>query len=278
MVLPQYGSSASHLCSILVPRSSFATQDFSVEKSLKYHDAAPATPLPQLLPIQVLHVSSHVLSALREAKSTATTKLPTHAIPITWWAVKELPLTSSGKIDRKRLQAWLENMDRQTYIRHIKSFADKPQQPAHSLNDVYLQLLQSLWAEVLDRPVSSINIAASFIELGADSLDVIRLITKARKAGLDLNYSQVFTARTIQGLAHSQWPLEQSHKSLEASSYVPFSLLPRARPLAPILNEAAMACGVRVDEIEYIYPCTPCQASLMAFNLKRPTSYVYAYS
>lgn len=278
VVLPQYGSSASHLCSILVPRSSFATQDFAAEKSFKYHDSDLATPPPRLLPIQVLHVSSHVLSALREAKSTATTRLPTHAIPTTWWAVKELPLTSSGKIDRKKLQAWLEDMDRQKYIRLIKSFAEKPQHPAHSLNDVHLQLLQSLWAEVLNRPVSLINIAASFIELGADSLDVIRLISKARKAGLDLNYSQVFTARTIQGFAHSQRPLEQNSKSLEASSYIPFNLLPRARPLAPILEEAAMACGVRVDEIEDIHPCTPCQADIMAFNLKRPTSYVCAYS
>lgn len=278
VVLPQYGSSASHLCSILVPRSPFATQDFTVEKSFKYQDADPAIPLPQLLPIQVLHASSNVLSALREAKSIATTRLPTHAIPTTWLAVKELPLTSSGKIDRKKLQAWLEDMDRETYIRLIKSFADKPQQSAHSLNDVHVQLLQSLWAEVLDRPVSSINIASSFIELGANSLDVIRLISKARKAGLDLNYSQVFTARTIQTLAHSQRPNEPSYKSLEASSYIPFSLLPRARQLAPILEEAAMVCGIRVDEIEDVYPCMPCPASFMAFNLKRPTAYVYTYS
>lgn len=280
VVLPQYGSSASHLCGIIVPRSSIATQDSSLEKSLKYHDTDFATPLPQLLPIQVLHQSPHVLSALRAAKSTATTRLPTHAIPTAWWAVKELPLTSSGKIDRRKLQAWLEDMDRQTYIRLIERFADKPlQPPALSSNDVHLQLLQSLWAEVLNRPVLSINIAASFIDLGADSLDVIRLISKARKAGLDLNYSQVFTARTIQGLADSQRPLlEQSNRSLEASSYIPFSLLPRARPLAPILEEAAMACGVRVDEIEDIYPCTPHQAEIMAVNLKSPMSFVCEYS
>jgi amino acid adenylation domain-containing protein len=278
VVLPRYGSSASRLCSIIVPRSSVAAKDFSPDQSLVFHNAYSAKSPSQLLPIQVLSALPDVLSALQEAKSAATTRLPTHAIPATWWAAKELPLTSSGKIDRMKLQVWLEDMDRQTYLDHVESFTGDSQQPTYPSSDAEMQLLQSLWAQVLDRPVSKINTAVSFIELGADSLDVIRLISKARKAGLELSFSQVFTTRTIRELARSQRPKEHSCKALGDSNYLPFSLLPPARPLAPILEDAATACGVRVAEIEDIYPCTPYQAGLMTLDLKCPMSYVCAFS
>lgn len=277
VVLPQRGNSAGHLCCIIVPWPSFSGQGSSLDKS-QFHDIYLKKSSSQLLALELFDASPEVFSVLREAKSAATTKLPTHAIPTTWWAAKELPLTSSGKIDRMKLRVWLEDMDRQTYIHHVETFTGELQQPAYPSKDNQMQLLQSLWAEVLDLPVSSINIAVSFVEFGADSLDVIRFISMARNASLNLNYPQIFTARTIQGLFYHQRPMEQSHKILHARSYVPFSLLPRNRLLAPVLQEAATACGVRVAEIEDIYPCTPYQAGLITFDLKRPMSYVCAFS
>lgn len=278
VVLPRRGNSASRLCSIIVPRSSAIAKDFSPDQSHEFHNAHPSTSPSQLLPVQVLSASPDVLSALQDAKSAAMTRLPTHAIPTTWWATKGLPLTSSGKIDRMKLQVWLEEMDQQTYLDHVETFTSDSQQPTYRSNDAEMQLLQSLWAQVLDRPISTINASVSFIQLGADSLDVIRFISKARKAGLDISFSQVFTTRTIRELARSQRPMEHSCQGLGHSSYIPFSLLPITRPLAPILEDVAAACRVRVAEIEDVYPCTPYQAGLMTLDLKCPMSYVCAFS
>ena len=276
-ILPACGSSASHLCSIIVLRSPIAAIDASPHQSLELLHPPPAISTSQISPIDVLNTSPYVLSAIREAKSAAATRLPTHAIPSSWWAVRQLPLTSSGKIDRIKLRAWLENMDRQAYIHHMQSFSDEPQQPSCS-SDVGMQLLQSLWAEVLDRPVSSMATDVSFMELGADSLDVLRLISKARKAGLDLNFAQVIAAKTIRGVTHRQQPKEQSPQVHGDLSYAPYSLLPHGHQLAPILDDVAMACNVRVAEIEDIYPCTPYQAGLMALDLKCPMSYVCVFT
>lgn len=276
-ILPTCGSSASHLCSIIVLHSPIATADSSPNQSLELHHTYPAISTSQSSHIDVLNPSPYVLSAIREAKSAAATRLPTHAIPTSWWAVREIPLTSSGKIDRMMLRAWLENMNREAYNRHMQSFSDESQQPTCS-SDVEMQLLQSLWAEVLDRPVSSMATDVSFVELGADSLDVLRLISKARKAGLNLNFAQVFAAKTIRGLTHRQQPKEHSPQGLEDLTYTPYSLLPRGHQLAPILDDVAMACSVRVADIEDIYPCTPYQAGLMALDLKCPMSYVCVFT
>ena len=277
VILPQGGSSAGRLCCIIVPEPSItngASLCQSVGNSAAQTDTTTGS---QCLPVQVLHASTEVLWVIEEAKYAATTNLPTHAIPTNWWAVKEIPLTPSGKTDRLKLRVWLEQMDQQSFLNHLKTPTTDSQQPKHVSKDAKMQVLRSLWAEVLGRPSSTIETNISFVALGADSLDVIRFITQARKADLDLSLSQIYSARTIEALASDIAQFEPCSKDSEQSRYVPYSLLPRDRQLAPILDDAAMSCGIRVRDIEDIYPCTPYQAGLMVLDLKCPMSYVCTF-
>lgn len=276
VVQPRKGSGSDRLCSFLVKGSSAVSQGSSPSQPIELNKAPSAISPP---PIQMLEALPDVLSFIQKAKSAAATRLSTHAIPTVWFVIKELPLTSSRKIDRVKLRSWLEDMNPQTYLQHVESFSSAgSQQPTDPSNDAETQLLQSLWAEVLNRPVSSINPTASFSELGADSVNVMQVVSKARQAGLDLTFSQFYATKTIQRLTQNKGMILNSREGSEDSSYTPFSLLTRHRPLALILEDAAMACGVRVTEIEDIYPCTPYQAGLMALDLKCPGSYICAFS
>ena len=279
VVLPQSGSCAGRLCSIIVLCSPLITQPSKRLESYRSCEAGLTTEYATCpLQIQVAHEAPRVLSALANAKSGVKTRLPTHAIPTNWWVILEMPLTSSGKTDRTKLRTWIEDMERQTYLEHVKAFSGRSEHPIVPSVNSQGRLLQSLWSQVLGRPASSLRTDVSFIELGADSLDVIQFIAKARKTGLKFDLSQVHTARTIEGLAHIPPSEETSSKHCADSSYVPFSILPRARPLGPILEDVAATCGLQVGKIEDVYPCTPYQSGLMALDLKSPMSYVCAFS
>ncbi|KAL8725770.1 MAG: hypothetical protein Q9181_006292 [Wetmoreana brouardii] len=199
-LLPVHGCSAGRLCAVVAPHSSAQLTLSSSDKSAHAESDFAAESTLQPLPVQVLCATSDIINALQEAKHAAAEQLPTHAIPSTWWAVKRLPLTSSGKIDRMKLRVWLEDMDPEAYLCLLNSFTGIPDEPVDLANDKETRLLQSLWAEVLNRPTISIGTACSFVELGADSLDVTRLVSRARKAGLSINFSKVYATKSIQEL------------------------------------------------------------------------------
>ncbi|KAI4117411.1 MAG: hypothetical protein LQ345_002352 [Seirophora villosa] len=271
VVLPRKGSFAGRLCVVIVPRLSFLVPESPL------HPSSDSETEPRAKPIQILPPSVEVLGFLQEAKNTASEMLQSQVMPANWWPVKELPLTSSGKIDRMELRVWLEQMDTRPYAHQLGSTIGESGLGKDSITDEYARLLQSLWAEVLDRPAAAINPTASFVELGADSLDVIQFVSKARKAGRNVTFSSVYAAKTICQLARDQGDLHDDVGSRE-SNYVPFSLLPPLRPLPPLLEDVAKACGIRVGEVEDVYPCTPYQAGLMLLDLKHPNSYVCIFS
>ena len=266
VVLPRSGSCAGHLCSIIVPQSSLIDHHPNGAEPHRSCGVSSEIQLPRQLPIQVAHATPSVLSALADAKSAATTRLPTHAIPTNWWAILEMPLTSTGQIDRTKLRCWIEDMKPQMYLEHAKAFSAESEPAIAPSNDSQKRLLLSLWSEVLGRPASSLRTNVSFIELGADSLDVIQFVAKARNAGLKFDLSQVHTARTIEGLTHVQPPGEVNSKPHSDWSYVPFSLLPRHQPLASILENVAATCRLEIGKIEDIYPCTPYQSELIVLS------------
>lgn len=58
----------------------------------------------------------------------------------------------------------------------------------------------------------------------------------------------------------------------------PYSLLSAATDVAAVIRDAAADCGVQVQDIEDIYPCTPLQAALMVSTVKSPGAYICKYN
>ncbi|KAL8998121.1 MAG: hypothetical protein Q9169_002742 [Polycauliona sp. 2 TL-2023] len=262
VIMPTNGRFAGHLCAVIVPRLPLVAMEPCSEQRPQLQ-TEPRAEFPQLL-----LPSPDVLGSLQEARKSASQSLSTQVVPTNWWPVKELPLTTSGKVDRMKLRAWLEEKDTQPYASQSEITPIES-----SSSEEYVQVLRSLWAEVLDRPAPTISPDVSFIDVGADSLDIIQFISKARKAGYHLTYSNVYAAKTIRQLAQGQ---DRSTDRIGGTddTYTPFSLVPRDRPLAPVLEHAAKACDIGVGEVVDIYPCTPYQAGLMMLDLKYPGSYI----
>ncbi|MTD55767.1 condensation domain-containing protein [Amycolatopsis pithecellobii] len=118
-----------------------------------------------------------------DVKEQLAGSLPEHMVPAAVVTLDDLPLTPSGKLDRKALPA----PDFAALARD-----DKPR-------DERERVLCTLFAEILRLP--DVGIHDSFFELGGDSIVSVRLVSRARKAGITLTPRQIFEHRTPAGLA-----------------------------------------------------------------------------
>lgn len=116
--------------------------------------------------------------------------LPAHMVPQRFIHTSRLALTNTGKIDRQamRVEAWL-SPDRG---------ASAGDDLTKARNEIEAEL-SSIWCDVLG--IDEISVFDNFFEVGGDSLQIIRILSRASKAGLTLKPDAIFSHPTIAELA-----------------------------------------------------------------------------
>ncbi len=112
--------------------------------------------------------------------------LPEYMVPSLFVPLPSLPLTPNGKVDRKALPKPDPSL-----LRAETEYV-APREGAE-------QALAAIWSEVLG--VERVGIHDNFFELGGDSLLVIRVVSKAKKADLAVTTRQLFQNPTVAQLA-----------------------------------------------------------------------------
>ncbi|MCA2219558.1 non-ribosomal peptide synthetase, partial [Jidongwangia harbinensis] len=113
--------------------------------------------------------------------------------------------------------------------------------------DAREEVLAGLFAQVLGLP--EVGVEDSFFDLGGDSIMAIQLVARARRAALGFTARDVFTQRTVAGLA----PVCRS-VSAEVTSY--------PAPVSLADGELA-ALGERLPGLEAVLPLAPLQKGLL---------------
>lgn len=122
-----------------------------------------------------------------ELRSFVTDKLPRYMIPLAFVILDELPLTSSGKVDRGLLPVPSE-LDAESQTEH-----QPPRTPTE-------EKMAAIWSTVLK--VERIGIYDNFFELGGHSLLAITLFSRLREAFMvELLMRDLFEAPTVAALA-----------------------------------------------------------------------------
>ena len=112
-------------------------------------------------------------------------RLPIHMIPSIFVEMEEMPLTPSGKIDRKALpDTDISGLLEENYIA-----------PRNELE----KGLVTLWQNLLNIP--KIGIDDNFFELGGDSIITIQLVSRAKREGYSFTPKDVFEYQTIRKLS-----------------------------------------------------------------------------
>jgi amino acid adenylation domain-containing protein len=176
-------------------------------------------------------------------------KVPDYMLP-NWFVVLDaFPMLPTGKIDRDRLPA-----PQAQDLRRSQHYVP-PRTPAE-------EILAHIWAQVLG--IERIGIHDNFFELGGDSIRSIRIIARAKEAGLQFSVQQLFRYQTIADL------IESSKLSLESSE-----VLPHTKPFD--LLSASDRRRMPAD-VEDAYPITALQAGMfyhmdMTMNLPGAPDY-----
>lgn len=119
-----------------------------------------------------------------ELREFVSARLPVHMVPSAVVCLEQFPLTPSGKVDRKALPA-PEHAAAPAEVQEPRTGAER--------------LLAQIWSDVLGVP--AVGVTDNFYELGGDSILGIRVVARAKKAGLVISAKDVFRKQTIAELA-----------------------------------------------------------------------------
>jgi amino acid adenylation domain-containing protein/non-ribosomal peptide synthase protein (TIGR01720 family) len=126
---------------------------------------------------------AYIVGQTEGLRSYLSETLPDYLVPSVFVPLTQLPLTISGKLDRRALPA-----------PEIAS-SDEYAEPRNEIE----RTLAQTWAEVLG--VKQVGIEDNFFALGGDSILSIQVVSRARQAGLKLTSKDVFLHQTIARLA-----------------------------------------------------------------------------
>src|SRR5690606_1697662 len=148
------------------------------------------------------------IDALRRQLSD---RLPPTLIPSRYHQHEQLPLTATGKIDRKALQRQLNP-------------AQTDYQPPQGETE---QQLARIWCEVLG--VERISREADFFAVGGHSLKALLVISRVRKAfEVELALKTFFETPSVAGLAGY---IDRAQTDGEKTSSLPLERIERNQPL-----------------------------------------------
>ncbi|MDP9121888.1 MAG: amino acid adenylation domain-containing protein, partial [Acidobacteriota bacterium] len=152
-------------------------------------------------------------------------QLPGTSIPSAWVFLPRLPLSPSGKVDRKALPEPEEEAVSTAYA--------APETAAE-------RALAAIWSQVLGR--EAIGVHDNFFAVGGDSIKGIQVLSRASQVGLRLTPRQIFRHPTISELALAAEPIEAEAAAQEpvAGDAQPGAPAPPA-PMTPMAPMAPMA-------------------------------------
>ncbi|KAA8646754.1 Nonribosomal peptide synthetases (NRPS) [Aspergillus tanneri] len=200
-------------------------------------------------------VRAAVQKATQGLEERLAEQLPVYMVPTAYIPVEQIPMTTTGKTDRRRLREIGAALT-------LEQLAE-------------LQPSRGRAAGAGDRngatTAGAVVVRAddSFLRIGGDSIGAMRLVGAAREQGLSFTVADVFGTPRLCELAQ-----RVKIGNGKEETIAPFSLLKPGISARDLRAQAAMQCEVSTDQIKDAYPCTPLQEGLLAMTAKQPGDYV----
>jgi aryl carrier-like protein len=135
-------------------------------------------------------------------------------------------------------------------------------------------LLAEAWVETLRLPEnSSIGPKDEFVKtFGGTSLLSLKLAQCCREKGVHLTVKDIFLYPRLADMARAA--TEVFSEKNKTALVPPFSLIRPSENTILLRTEAATTCGILVNKVIDLYPCTPLQEGLLALSVTQPGSYI----
>ena len=142
-----------------------------------------------------------------ELRAFVSSKLPEYMTPAAFIALGELPLTPSGKVDRRKLPEpdWSQPQAERTFI--------APRTPLEGI-------LAAIWSQVLG--IDKVSVTDNFFDLGGHSLLATQLIARiSRELEIDLPVRTIFESPALGAQALALEIAQRATNSIQAPPMTP---------------------------------------------------------
>lgn len=126
-------------------------------------------------------------------------KVPPYMIPSAYIPIQAIPMTATGKTDRRSLR------ERGSLTYWDRQLNRQPKRLAPS-NEMEMTLLE-VWMEVLNLPAEAISTDTSFTRLGGDSITGMQVVSWCRARNIAIHVGDLLREKTIQHIARCCTPV-----------------------------------------------------------------------
>lgn len=195
--------------------------------------------------------------------------LPLYMVPSFFIPLKKIPLGTTGKTDRSKLQKLAEDLTIDQLIAY-GVITEKSSAPMTEKEEV----MQRLWADVLGIQRDIIGTNNSFLALGGDSIHAMKLVAVAHEEHLLLTVTDVFSSPKLSDLALKAANIEDVNGSSSCHTLAPFELIGGPVRARYLYGDVMLRCNISEELIEDLYPCTPFQKGVMALSIRNLGAYM----
>ncbi|KAK3328127.1 hypothetical protein B0T19DRAFT_461502 [Cercophora scortea] len=204
--------------------------------------------------------------------ATLENTLPTYMIPSVFLPLSFVPVTTSGKMNRKLLRQLGSSLSSDQIRGYLLDNGDGHKRAPETSMEIRLH---GLWATVLHIPPESIGLESNFLRLGGDSIAAMKLVSAAQDQGIALTVAIIFEHPHLAEMATAATALVANAHGFEVdSTLVPFGLLDESMSLEDVKEQVAEQCHVTTDQIRDVYPLTTLQEGVFGLSLRTKGTYV----
>lgn len=134
-----------------------------------------------------------------EIEDKLSKNLPSYMIPTVLFSMDALPMTATGKTNRKRLREAGSSFSTKELTDLRTAGATEKKQPRTELE----HQLHMIWSRVLNIDQALIGVDDSFFKLGGDSISAMQVASSARGYSIVIGVADILRQKTISNLART---------------------------------------------------------------------------
>lgn len=188
------------------------------------------------------------ISDSKRISSDLESKLPSYMVPSVYLPVSQMPTTSSGKTDRKRLRQIAAALKQE----HLAAYQEGGTESREPTTAAELSL-RKVWAELFKMDQNVIRAEDNFFHIGGNSVEAMRLVSVARRENRDLTTAKVFHYPKLCDMAKSWEAFDTSQAAIE-QEWPPFSLLDEVDRESFIKKHICDPHGIQRTSVADVYP------------------------
>ncbi|KAH7204619.1 hypothetical protein DER44DRAFT_899781 [Fusarium oxysporum] len=168
------------------------------------------------------YIAKKMFEASLENPSSNTPRLPRHSIPAVFIPVRAFPMSTSLKVNRRKLQRSVANLSTHDVL--LMSHVPNPgeiQRVTLSQKPLPLtgpeEMMREMWANTLGISVSAVKGSSTFSSVGGNKYLAAHLVIAARKCGVYISLSDLLGERSLTEICRSA---ESSTRKVSARKQV----------------------------------------------------------